>query len=400
MAAPSVLTQARLVAGLDLKRRLRDRSVLIQVFFAPVVLALIIGGAFSGGGGGLRADIWLADADGTTTSRAIVAAVAQQSESDGAGVAFVAKPGTDAAAAERAVDEDRADAAVLIPGGFTAAIQAGEAAQVGFIGDAGDDVWAGVAASLAEAIANRIETQRVAVATTLTAGGVLGVAVDPAAVAETAAAAPTAITVRDTRFENDYNLMAFFAPGMAMIFLFFVMGAAARSLLTEQREGTLSRMLAGPTSPAGVLLGKAAGVVVLGLASLLTVWGVTSLAFGVDWGDPWGVLLIITCAVLAIAGLSLIVTGLSRTEAQSQAITIVFSLVLGVLGGSFVYVASGFLASVRAFTPNGQALMAFTDLAAGDAGVADVLPAALILLAIGAVTGSVGLAAIRTWLAR
>jgi ABC-2 type transport system permease protein len=400
MAAPSTLSQAALVAGLDLKRRLRDRSVLIQVFLAPLVLALIIGGAFGGGGGGLGAEIWLADGDGTPTSAAIVAAIAGQTEVGDPGVAFIAKPGMDEGRALQAVDSDEADAAVLIPHGFTAAVQAGDAAQVAFIGDAGDAVWAGVAASIAEAIANRTETQRVAVATTLDAAGRLGLTVDPASVAALAAQAPTAITVRDSRFENEYNLMAFFAPGMAMIFLFFVLGAAARSLLTERREGTLNRMLAGPTSPAGVLLGKAAGVVVLGLASLLTVWGITSLAFGVDWGDPWGVLLIIVCVVLAIAGISLIVTGLSRTEAQSQAITIVFSLVLGVLGGSFVYVASGFLAAVRAFTPNGQALMAFTDLAAGDATVVDVLPAALILLAIGLVTASIGLVAIRRGLAR
>jgi hypothetical protein len=94
----------------------------------------------------------------------------------------------------------------------------------------------------------------VAVATTLTAAGGLGVVLDPGAVAEVAAATPGAITVRDSRFENDYNLMAYFAPGMAMIFLFFVMGAAARSLLTERSEGTLARMLAGPTTPSGVLL--------------------------------------------------------------------------------------------------------------------------------------------------
>jgi hypothetical protein len=59
MSAPSVLEQAGLVARLDLVRRLRDRSVLIQVFLAPVFLALI----FGGGAGGIQAEIWLADAD-------------------------------------------------------------------------------------------------------------------------------------------------------------------------------------------------------------------------------------------------------------------------------------------------------------------------------------------------
>ncbi|HZL81097.1 MAG TPA: ABC transporter permease [Demequina sp.] len=399
MAAPNVLTQALLVARLDLRRRLRDRSVLIQVILAPVLLALIIGGAFSGDSGGLRADIWLADADGSELSTQIVAALAGQSEPGGEGVSFVAKPGLDAAAAEAAVDADEADAVVVIPAGFGAAVRAGEAAELRVLGDAGDDVVAGIARSVADGIANGVQTQRAAIATTLTAAAQLGEEVSADDVARVATATPAAITVRDSRFENTFSMMSFFAPGMAMIFLFFVMGAAARSLVTERREGTLPRMLAGPTSPTAVLLGKALAVLTLGFTSLLMVWGITSLGFGVDWGDPLGVLLVITGAVVAIAGISLVITGLARTESQSEALTIVFALVLSVLGGSFVYTATGFLAEVRKFTPNGQALMAFSDLAAGNASPADVLPAVLLLLGGGLVTGAIGLLAIRRGLA-
>lgn len=399
MAAPNILTQALLVARLDLTRRLRDRSVIVQVLIAPVVLALIIGGAFSGDTGGLRADIWLADADGSELSTQIVEGLSGQSEGEGEGVAFVAKPGLDAAAAERAVDADEADAVVVIPKGFGAAVTAGDPAELGVLGDAGDDVVAGIARSVADGIAHEVRAQRAAIATTLAAAAQLGEEVAADAVARVAATTPAAITVRDSRFENTFSMMAFFAPGMAMIFLFFVMGAAARSLITERREGTLPRMLAGPTSPGAVLLGKAIAVLALGMTSLLTVWAITALGFRVAWGDPLGVFLVITGAVVAIAGISLVITGLARTESQSEALTIVFALVLAVLGGSFVYTTSGFLAEVRRFTPNGQALMAFTDLAAGNASPADVLPAVLILLGGGVLTGTIGLVAIRRGLA-
>jgi ABC-2 type transport system permease protein len=408
MTPPPVLTQARLVARLDLTRRLRDRSVLIQVFLAPVVLALIIGGAFGGSAGGLDAEIWLVDADGTDHSAAVVAALTGQpeaagetaAEGDDGGIRFVATPGLDLAAARRAVDTDEAGAAVLIPAGFSAAVEGGPQAggarvDVVVVGDAGDDVVTGVATSVAQSIAQRAQVHRVTMASTLTTAGRLGIPVDGEAVADLSTGSGDAITVRDSRLDNDYSLMAFFAPGMAMIFLFFVMGAAARSLLTERREGTLARMLAAGTNPSAVLLGKAAAVLSLGLAGLLTVWAVTSVAFGVDWGDPLGVLLIIASVAVAVAGISLVITGLAKDEAQSEALTIVVTLVLAVLGGTFVYTSSGFLAQVRAFTPNGQALTAFTDLAAGGATPGDVLPAALILLGIGAVTASVGLVAIR-----
>jgi len=395
MTAPTLLTQALLIASLDLRRRLRDRSVLIQVVLAPVLLALIIGGAFSGDAGNLRADIWLADADRSALSTQIVAGHVNQAEPGGEGIAFVAKPGMEAAAAAAAVEADEADAVVLIPAGFGAAVVAGEPVTLQVFGDAGDDIVAGVARSVADGIANGVQTQRVAITTTLTAAAQLGEEVAADAVASVAAATPPAITVRDSRLENTFSMMSFFAPGMAMIFLFFVMGAAARSLVTERREGTLPRMLAGPTSPTAVLLGKALAVLTLGFTSLLVVWGITALGFGVDWGDPLGVLLVITGAVVAIAGISLVITGLARTEAQSESLTIVFALVLAVLGGSFVYTATGFLAEIRRFTPNGLALMAFTDLAAGNASPADVLPAVLLLVGGGLVTGTIGLAAIR-----
>lgn len=395
MAAPNIPTQALEVARLDLTRRLRDRSVLIQVILAPVVLALIIGGAFSGGSSGLRADIWLADADGSALSTQILDGLAAQSEPGGEGVAFVPKPGLDAAAAEAAVEADAAAAVVVIPAGFGAAVTAGDAAELHVLGDAGDDLTAGIARSVADGIAREVQTQRATITTTLTAAARLGQDVPPDAVSRVAADTPAAITVRDSRFENTFSMMAFFAPGMAMIFLFFVMGAAARSLVKERREGTLSRMLAGPTSPTAVLLGKTLGVLALGFTSLLVVWGITAVGFRVDWGHPLGVLMVIIGAVVAIAGISLVITGLARTEAQSESLTIVFALVLAVLGGTFVYTASGFLAEVRRFTPNGQALMAFVDLAAGNAGPADVLPAVLLLLGGGLATGLAGLLAIR-----
>jgi ABC-2 type transport system permease protein len=244
-------------------------------------------------------------------------------------------------------------------------------------------------------MADQAQAHRVTMATVLEAAGRSGVPVAPEEVAALSASAPAAVSVTDARFEDDYSLMAFFAPGMAMIFLFFVMGAAARSVLTERRQGTLPRMLAGPVSVHGILLGKTLAVVALGLTGMLTVWGITSVGFGVDWGDPLGVALVILGAVIAVAGVSLVITGLARDEQQSEALTIVFSLAFAVLGGSFIYSGAGFLAAVRPFTPNGLALTAFTELAAAEAGALEVLPTVLTLLGIGAATGAVGLLAIR-----
>jgi hypothetical protein len=136
MSAPSVLEQAGLVARLDLVRRLRDRSVLIQVFLAPVFLALI----FGGGAGGIQAEIWLADAD-------------------------------------------EAGAVAVIPTRFGEAVESGARAELVVVRDAGDDVVAGIATNVARSIAHQARSHRVTVATTLSAAGQLGVPMEPGEVA-------------------------------------------------------------------------------------------------------------------------------------------------------------------------------------------------------------------------
>jgi ABC-2 type transport system permease protein len=394
---PSTLGQAALIGRLDLRRRLRDRSILLQVFLAPILLALIVGGAVGGDTNSYTTTILIADADQTPTSMAITDAIATASEEDG--VVFAVREVSGAGAAEDAVLDDGAGAAVVIPAGFSEDVASGGAAQLLVVGGASDDIDRSIAQSVADGIAAAAQSRRVSAATATAASVQFGVPLDEAEL-QRLLDAPPIIVVQDARFENTFSLMAFFAPGMAMIFLFFVMGAAARSLLTERREGTLDRVLAGPTPPSAVLLGKASAVCALGLLSMLTVYLVTSLAFGVDWGDPVGVLLVMTAAVVAIAGFSLIITGLARSEEQAEALTIIGTLIFAVFGGTFVFAASGLFAQLRVFTPNGQALIAFIELSAGEASWQDVLPHVLILLAMGAVSGLIGLFAIRKGMAR
>ena len=154
-------------------------------------------------------------------------------------------------------------------------------------------------------------------------------------------------------------------------------------------------MRAAPISDASVLLGKTLGVFVLGVVSLASVWAVTALGFGVDWGDPLGVALVLVGVVVAISGISLLLSGLARTENQADALTTVVAIALSVVGGSFFFGASGLAGSLKQFTPNGQALDALTELSAGEASWWDVAPTVGLLLVLGVATGLVGVVTLR-----
>lgn len=386
---------AIVIAGNDLRRRIRDKSILIQAILAPLLLSVVVGVAFSGVSS-LSLTVAVVDADGTPLSRDIAERLLAASDAD-RGVEFVtAEPD----AVEQAIADGDIDSAVVLPAGLTEDLQAGRVVSLQALGKAGSQVSTGVAAAIADGIAAQLQTVRVAQATAAEVADQAGVTLDPDRVAELVAASAPPFAVAEFSLEGEYSLTTYFAPGMAMLFLFFIIGDAARGIVGERQEGTLDRVLAAPVSARSVLLGKTGSVLVLGWTSLIAVWLLTSVLFQAEWGDPAGVLLVIFSVVFAIAGIALFIAGLARSRQQAEAATIIAALAFAVLGGTFFVANGGFLEVARQFTPNGQALIAFTDLGAGGAGVVDVLGNVVILLTMGVVLMAVGLAALARKVAR
>jgi ABC-2 type transport system permease protein len=380
---------ALLIAGNDLRRRVRDRSVIIQGVVAPVLLAVIVGLAF-GGGGDFEVGIAVVDDDGSELSTALVRGLL---EGGGEGTPIRFREVPDATTARELVDDETVGAAIVVPPGFGAAVASGRAPTIDVVVDPSQAVAGEIATGLAGALATRVDTGRLAVATALEVA-------TPAAPAELDRIARAAseieipIELRQEAPGGDWSPIAYFAPSMAMLFLFFTVGASARGLLTERREGTLARVRAAPVRVRAILLGKACGVFVLGLASMLTVWAVTSVVFGAHWGDPLGVLAIILGVVLAIGGVSTLVAGVATSEAQADSLTAVVAFSLALVGGNFISPGAlpGVLEVLSRATPNGWALRALTDLEAGATTAADVVPVAVGLALVGVATGAVGTA--------
>ncbi len=371
-----------LIAANGLRRALRDRSIVIQAVVAPILIAVVVGAAF-GTGFSLNVTVGVKDADGSELSQQIAQGL---TGAGGDGISF----STVDADPDAALDSGAYDAVIVLPEGLSAAVLSGEPAQLDVVGQATDPLAQSVAESVAAGVAANLQTARV---TAVAAGGV-GVA-DPGKAIQRAVTATPPLTVEQGEVTGTFSVMAYFAPGVAMLFLFFIIGNGARSIIEERREGTLPRILAGPVSPASVLLGKTVGVLIVGIVSMTLVWLVTWLGFGAYWGDPIGVFLVIVSAVVAIAGISLLITGLARTENQADALTTIIALLFAVAGGTFFYGASGVLTNLRLFTPNGQALAAFVNLAAAKAEVIEVLPQILLLTSIGVGCAAVGLIALR-----
>lgn len=398
----STARAAWLIAANDLRRRVRDRSLLIQGIVAPIALGLIVGISFSGGGS-FDSTIGVADDTGSSpVAVAIVqslvsgAATGDPGETgDGADLTFVELDPSDVRSAVSAGD---ADAALVIKATPDASSAGAEPVRIDVVGAANSPLSESIATSVADSVAAHLRTATIA--TEAVAARQQPTPAETVRLQAEAQRLGSALVVVPADVSSNFSIIGYFAPAMAMLFLFFTIGAGARSVITERREGTLDRIRAAPVGDSSVLIGKTIGVFVLGVLSLATVWAVTAIGFGVDWGDPLGVAAVLLGVVVAIAGISLFVSGIARSENQADALTVIVALALSVLGGSFFFGAGGPVDTMKRFTPNGQALDALTELAAGEAGLADVVPTVVLLLAIGLVTGAVGVATLRQKVAR
>jgi ABC-2 type transport system permease protein len=388
----------------DLTLVLRDRAALILMLAAPFVLTLGMGfvtGRFSGtdAASGLSdiPVIIVNEDDGE-----LGAALGDVLNADDLAELLAPASVATASDARARVDEDEAAAAVLIPAGFTSGTlpdprtgQTTARVMIEVYANPNRPVGAGVVETIVAAFLSEVETGQVGVDVTLAqllAAGLLR----PQAAAEAApaiaerlvnggdAALITLDRVSATGKTQAFDVLAYFAPGMAMMFLMYTVSYGGRSVLAERAEGTLPRLMSTPTSAAQVLGGKVFGIFLTGAAQVGVLVLATSLMFGLRWGDPLAVGLLVLAVAAAATGWGLLLASLARSPAQVGSLGAAMMILFGILGGSFFPAGGlpGWLGVVGKITPNAWGLEGFTVLArGGDLAAIGVQLAALLAMA-------------------
>jgi ABC-type multidrug transport system permease subunit len=192
-------------------------------------------------------------------------------------------------------------------------------------------------------------------------------------------------------------VLNYFAPSIAVVFLFIGSGLGMRSLLMERATGTLARLAASPIRPRTIVWGKLLAIGLTGLSSILIVWVVTVAAFGADWGAPLGVLLMCVGATAAMCGLGVFLTSFARSPQEAFAASLVVGLVLALLGGNLLPPGAlpEFFQVLSLGTPNGWALVGFGRLALLRDPTSSVLGPFAVLCLIALVTGGLAMTRVR-----
>jgi len=392
----------------DLTVIFRDRAALILMLVAPFALTLGMGlvtGRFSGGDttGIQDVPVILINQDDGPLGRALVD-VFTSPELSGL---LAPTTGGDPEAARAQVAANEVAGAVIIPASFSDSIIPRTAAAaitstvvpIQVILSPARPLSGGIIQSVVDAFISRVETGRVsslvAINELLANGLVQPTAIGAAAqemgarlLAQSDSAPRITLAASQDRSApqpREFDPLAVLAPGMALLFLMYTVSLGGRSLLAEQREGTLARLLTSPTGAGQALAGKMLGAFLIGLAQMTILIGSSTLLFGLRWGDPLALAPLIIAAVTAATGWGMLLAAVARQPGQVSGLGMALALLFGLLGGSFFGGAEqqGSLALLARLTPNRWAQDGFTRLAQGGT-LSDLLPmiAALLVMAV------------------
>jgi ABC-2 type transport system permease protein len=373
----------------DLKLMFRDRAALTFMLLAPFLLTIGMGfvtGRFSGGSTGLSdIPVVIVNLDQGDLGNALEDLFNSEE------LAELMEPSasSDPEAARQLIESNEASAAIIIPEGFTRSIVPAEDTEFGsdyvqpepvqieVYTNPSSPTSAGIVKAVVDEFISRVEEGRTSGMTSFL--GLMQSGLVDLQNIETEARAlfqnveqteSTAITLK-TNIEGsdavEFDLLSYFAPGMALMFLMYTVSYGGRSILAERAEGTLPRLMISPTQTTQVLGGKVLGIFFMGVAQVGILILASTLFFQVRWGDALGVIVLILAAVFGTTGWGMLITAFAHTPTQVANTGTIVMLIFSILGGSFINLENfpPFIQTISKITPNAWGLDGFTTLALG-----------------------------------
>ena len=395
-----------LIGFKDLRLAFRDRAALLLMLLAPFLLTLGMGfvtGRFSGGTSGIsNIPVILVNQDNAQLGNTLVDLFNAPELAD----LMEPTASTDLEIARQLIDNDKAAAVVYIPKGFTESIipkdgqtVSGEVISIEIYANPTRPTSAGIIQTVVEEFLSRVESGsiggQVTMSQLITSGRVapqdaaaVGMAMSER-LSSSSTEPVTAIKLKQNEVGGQaiqFDVLAYLAPAMALMFLMYTVSYGGRTILTERTQGTLPRLLVSPTSTTQILGGKVFGIYLIGVAQMSILIFATTALFKLEWGNTLAVIVLVLAAVFGATGWGMLITATARSAGQVATVGSAMMLIFGILGGSFVSLENlpPFIQSLSKITPNAWGLDGFTTLALGG-GLADIARPVTALLMMGAI---------------
>jgi len=380
-----MLKQIGAMTWKELKIYLKDPAVWAWLFLQPfvliVALSFAMGGSFGGNEEVAEAIRILVVNEDQGAQGAAVLSQLDEMEVLSLEATWNGQPLT-REDAERLVAEGERELALVIPAGFSEAVETGTEPGVETtilaIGDPGfpNEVEEPILKSLQAFAEAATMAERL-----------------PADAAASAAIRVERVAPPGMEAERIPTAFQYNVPGVTIYGIFWIVSLLAGSVYREKREGTFRRLLVAPMTRSTMLAGKLLPYYLINLLQITAMLGSSSPLFRIDLGtSPTGLVLVSLAAAATATGLGVLVAALAHTDAQVGAISTILLITLAVLGGCFVprWVMPEWLQTLGLLTPHAWAVDAYQALMVQGAGLAEVLPAVAVLAAFAAVFFGLG----------
>jgi len=295
--------------------------------------------------------------------------------------------------AEKAVVDDNAAAALLIPRGYSASVAAGKKASLTVVSTQGSSGAATAASEIrslageqvAVELAARAAAEAVWATRRMPQGVRSGVLAKSAAQARPVAAAALthpAVTIQTIQAGTAAGQVpsgfVLSSPGMLVNFIMFSLTTAGVALIVERRNGTLQRLMTTRVRRWELIFGKVAGMFVLTFVQQILLLGVGQLFFGVDYlRDPEALLVMMVSLSLVASTLGLLIASVLKSEQALIATTVLVSMGVSALSGAWfpLEITGSAYQFVGHLLPTSWILDGLRGVVVRGFDVADVLPA-------------------------
>ncbi|MDD9206314.1 ABC transporter permease [Georgenia sp. 10Sc9-8] len=379
------------IAGVELRRFLRDRSNIFFVFLFPLLLVLVIGAQFGGGGGQGSVTV-------SGSASALRGAVVQQLEDRDLSVVLLEPQD-----AREQLARGRADVGLFLDGSDADDYTARRPVELATVpaGQQGAQVT--------------MEQVRAAVTEVAIEQGQLlalesaGVPAEEARAAlETGSSAvdPPRLAVVDVdEVSQELSGLGQFdlgAAGQMLLFVFLISAAGSTTLIQARHLGVLGRTLSAPVSAGQALTGQALGRFTIAMFQGAYIMLATAVLFDVSWGNLWLSLLVLAVFSAVAAGAAMLIGSLVDNDGAASGLGIGLGLVLAALGGSMLPLElfPDTLRTVAHVTPHAWAYDAFAQIQRHEGTLVDILLPLSVLVGMAAVLLTLGTWTLRRSLVR
>jgi ABC-2 type transport system permease protein len=375
------------LASKDLLETRRDRLALLFTVIMPLLFTTFFGLMF--GSGSDRLPMAVSNGDSGAAAKQLVAMLQKS--------IVVKAEVMDESAAEKAVDDGKKAAALVIPAGFSASLAAGQPGRLTVVstaGSSGAQTCETEVSALAGQLAASERAAQAAVAVAEPAGRsgssaparsatALAVARRLSAQSLAHPAAKIAVIEAGTASGQVPSGFVLSSPGMLVNFIMFSLLTAGIALITERHNFTLMRLLTTRVRRWELIGGKAAGMFILTFVQQIILMGVGQLVFHVDYlRDPAALLLMMVSLSLVASTLGLLLAAVLTSEQALVATTVIVSMSISALSGAWfpLEITGPVFRFVGHLLPTAWILDGLRGIIVRGFGVNDVLPAVAVAL--------------------